>query len=261
MQKHNVKPLTGNETFTLGDNAQKTVTITPKDLNKLTNVEVESLVDEIIAQTDSSITIDGGIKMIVIGSGITPDYIYPVVSFDKINPNPDKECILFPNTSGYARVKSSYEANPQETYIVGTFNNKSNGNAILNDINKWCDENMSYPGIKAAYMATDTNDVLNTSAMRIAFIPGLVDDVNIICNTLTVFVLFLSVVISSIVIKRYITLSKKNIGILESNGVEKGKIAFSLLPFALLPSFIGGISGFLFGFFLQLPALGFFKNF
>jgi putative ABC transport system permease protein len=108
---------------------------------------------------------------------------------------------------------------------------------------------MAYPpGMKVAYLADDTSNQLNFSAMRIVFIPKLVNDVDIVCNCLTYFVLAITLIVTYIVINKYVVSSRKNIGILLSNGVNKSKICFSLTPFALIPSIFGGLLGYIVGF-------------
>jgi ABC-type lipoprotein release transport system permease subunit len=78
---------------------------------------------------------------------------------------------------------------------------------------------------------------------------------------LTVFVIILSLLISTIILRRYITTNRVEIGIMQANGVHKYKIAISLTPFALLPAAAGGISGYLAGTLLQGPAIGLFKSY
>jgi ABC-type antimicrobial peptide transport system permease subunit len=110
-------------------------------------------------------------------------------------------------------------------------------------------------------MANDTNDTLNASAFRIAFIPSLVSKLGLIDIVLTAFVIVLSLFICAVVIQRYISNSRTQIGVMQANGITKRKIAFSLAPFALLPAFVGGIGGYLVGFFLQKPTIGLLSNY
>jgi putative ABC transport system permease protein len=110
-------------------------------------------------------------------------------------------------------------------------------------------------------MANDVSNTLNASAFRIAFIPTLVSRIRLIDIALTSFVIILSLFICAIVIQRYITNNRTQIGVMQANGISKRKIALSLVPFALLPAAIGGMFGYLIGFFLQKPAVGLFSNY
>ncbi|GHU31001.1 hypothetical protein FACS1894166_01650 [Bacilli bacterium] len=110
-------------------------------------------------------------------------------------------------------------------------------------------------------MANDTSDFLNASAFRIAYIPKLVSKVKLIDYILTLFILLLGLLICAIVIRRYIATSRVQIGVMQANGVPRKKIAMSLTPFALMPALIGGIAGYLIGFFLQAAAISLFANY
>jgi ABC-type lipoprotein release transport system permease subunit len=83
-----------------------------------------------------------------------------------------------------------------------------------------------------------------------------VHSISIVDITLTVFVLFLLLIIATTIIKRFIDNNRVNIGVAQAIGIEKHKIAFSLLPFGLISSVIGGVLGYLLGLFLQIPTLG-----
>jgi putative ABC transport system permease protein len=71
----------------------------------------------------------------VLGSGITADFIYPIVNIQHSTPNPNKECILFSNTNGYKRVFDAFRGQPTENYLVGKFKDGFNKNETLNLIN------------------------------------------------------------------------------------------------------------------------------
>ncbi len=202
---------------------------------------------------------------IIIGSGITPDFIYPIVSIDRSTPNPNSECIIFANDAGYNRLFDSYRSNSTENYIVGKFNSKlseSERQSIIDNINDWASTHMIYPqGTKAAYFATDTSNTLNASAYRISYIPKFIKNVNVVSYTLTIFVLLISIIICAIVIHRYIINSQSTFGIMQANGISWAAIATSILPFALMPAFIGTLGGSILGIALQAPLLSLFSRF
>jgi putative ABC transport system permease protein len=206
---------------------------------------------------------------IILGSAITANFMYPIVSLDRLMPNPKKECIIFTNTQGYQRINDAFRSSEVESYFVAKFNNnetQSNKDTILNNINDYGTNpirpTMMYPSnIKIAYMNNDTNNVLSPAALRIAFIPRLINELSIVDTVLTVFILLLSVLICIFVINNYINKKRVEIGIMRANGVRRRKIVFSLIPFALLPAIIGGVMGYFIGFLLQAPTLGLFHNY
>ena len=206
----------------------------------------------------------GASPHLIIGSGITPDFIYPITSMERLTPNPKKECIYFVNDAGYSRIFDSFRNNLNENYIVGKFtsNNKKIQQETLDNINQYAANKMIYPkGIKAAYFATDMNNVLNTSSFRISYIPKFINIINLTSISLTLFIIFLSLVICGIVIHRYITNQQSILGIMRANGFSTKQIATSMLPFAMTPTIIGTLLGVIIGTLLQLTVLGLFSNY
>ena len=215
---------------------------------------------------ENNIVDANGYDMLIWGCGITPDYIYPVVDMSRLTPNPEKECILFANSAGFNSLQLGAANSPMEQYLVCTFDDnltRYQQENILNQINTFAADyslsGMVIPsGLKSAYFANDTSNVLNASAYRIAYIPGLISSIQIITVVLCSFIGLIAIIICIVIIKRYIENNRVNIGILLSNGVSKWKIIFSMTPFALIPAAIGGVCGYIFGLLLQAFALSLF---
>jgi putative ABC transport system permease protein len=179
-------------------------------------------------------------------------------------PNYKKECIIFTNTIGYQRINDAFRSSEVESYLVGKFNNgENNKSKILNAINNSdARKEMSYPSsMDVAYMYNDTNNILSPAALRVAFIPLLIDKLGLISAILTIFILLLAILICIFVINQYISSKRMEIGIMRANGFRRRKIVFSLIPFAIIPSIIGGVVGYIVGFALQGVAVGLFHNY
>ena len=144
-------------------------------LNSLKYPEIDnwfSSVQNKYAFKDKVIKPGGGTPYIIIGSGITPDFVYPIVSITRSTPNPKSACIFFANDSGYSRIFDGFRSNETENYLVGTFNKGVNKNRTLNKINNFAHNVMIYPSnVDAAYMADDVSNTLNAAAFRVVFIP------------------------------------------------------------------------------------------
>ena len=236
-------------------------------MNSLDFPEFEKWFDSVCKNENykNQFIIPGGASpYLIIGSGITPDFIYPIVSMERSTPNPNSECIFYVNVAGYGRIYDSFRNNLNENYIVGKFtsNNKKVQKTILNDINKYAAEVMIYPkGTQVAYFATDTNNVLNASSFRISYIPKFINVINLTSISLTLFIILLSLVICAIVIHRYITNQQSTLGIMRANGFSSKQIATSMLPFALLPVVVGTLAGVIVGTLLQFITLTLFSNY
>ncbi|MCQ2747857.1 MAG: FtsX-like permease family protein [Mycoplasmoidaceae bacterium] len=121
---------------------------------------------------------------------------------------------------------------------------------------------MIYPeGTKSVYFATDASNLLNASGYRVSYIPNLVSVINTVTTLLFSFIGILCLIICFVIIKRYVENNRVNIGIMRANGITKGKIAASLLPFALIPSIVGGVGAYIVGLLLQAAALTLFKKY
>ncbi len=137
----------------------------------------------------------GGYNQIIWGCGLTPDFMYPVVDISRPTPNTKTECLVYCNESGYNTIKLAYINSPREEYLLARFKPNVNTNRrqeIINEINDWAQDNMIFPDdIKCAYFANDTNNVLNSSGFRVAYLPRLVSVVEVVSNILCTFIVIL----------------------------------------------------------------------
>ncbi|WEK83295.1 MAG: ABC transporter permease [Mycoplasma sp.] len=235
-------------------------------MNSLDYFAIDKIIKEFVHDHNEQVISPGGeTPYLVIGSGITPDFIYPIVDISRTTPNPKNECIYFANQAGYYRIYDSFRGNKTEDYVVAKFKNsldKASRQKIIDKINEFAASEMILPhGIKAAYFADDISNTLNASAFRVTFIPKFIQDINYVSYTLTVFVIILGLVICAIVINRYITINQSVLGIMQANGLSKLSIALSLLPFALIPSLVGAVGGVILGYGLQYFVLGLLSNY
>ncbi|MCQ2956322.1 MAG: hypothetical protein MJ233_00115 [Mycoplasmoidaceae bacterium] len=76
-------------------------------------------------------------------------------------------------------------------------------------------------GTKSAYFADDTDNLLNCSGFRVAYIPNLVNVIEIVSVILCTFMGILCLVICFVIIKRYVENNRVNIGIMRANGIKK----------------------------------------
>lgn len=273
MQKHNLRPFDVSKMLQTDEDYQKwysSHTDIKNDrerfiswMNSLNQQTLDNKYSQWIQSYPNNIVnVAGGAPYFILSAGITGDFVYPIVSIEKPIPNTSKECILFTNKSGYDRIQASFQGNPTEKYIVGKFKKNTNHQKIIDQINNWSSLHMSWPeNVRAAYLAEDMTNTLNASAFRISYIPQLVDKVNMISYLLTAFVLVVGLIISAVVVRRYINSNRVSIGIMQANGIKKWSIALSLTPFSFIPSLIGGIGGYLIGTFLQNPTLGLFSSY
>jgi putative ABC transport system permease protein len=76
-----------------------------------------------------------GTKYLITGIGISPDFIYPIVSLNHLTPNSIRECINYVNDLGYSRIYDSFRSNAQENYLVCKAINGANVNSLIKELN------------------------------------------------------------------------------------------------------------------------------
>ena len=214
--------------------------------------------------TENKIFIDNN-EFVIVGTGVSPDFMYPIVSFESVVPNKEKEQIIYVNKNGYQKVEDSFKGNNTEKFIVGKFSNKLEDKQIkdiLKDINNFSKEYMLWPeNIDSAYAYNDLNNTLTPSALRVQFIPQTVAVTNIVSLFMTSFILFLSIFISLVIVKKFIDTNRNSLGIMQANGYKKIEIIFAIDIFIAIPIIIATICGYILGFFLQQPSINLLGNF
>lgn len=194
---------------------------------------------------------------IIIGTGISPDFMYPVVSFSNVVPNKEKEQVVYTNNNGYERIYDAFRGSEIEAFIVGKFNsNVTNKQRILDQINSLSAKYMSWPtNIKPAYMFDDTSNTLSPTALRVQFVPQIVRTVSVVSAFLTTFVLALSIFVSTVIIRRFIDNNRNSLGIMQANGYKKVEIIFAICLLVGIPTVLGSVIGYTIGFLLQWKAI------
>lgn len=199
------------------------------------------------------------IEYLILGVGITPDFVYPVFSESLLIPNTANEQLYYVNQTGYERTASSFLTNPTETGIVARLPNL---NHDLDVINQWAVKNMSWPpNLKAAYSNTDTTNILNLLAARTVFIPNLINTISLVSSFLTIAILLVAIFVTILILVSYLKKNTEQIGILKANGVSGRKINLSLLIFSLIPGIVGSFIGYTLGISMQNVAINLFSNY
>lgn len=208
------------------------------------------------------ISIDS-IDYIIIGTGISPDFIYPVLSNQRIIPNLETEVFFYANGAGFTKIQDSFRNAELETMILGKFySTVTNKGEVLKKINNLSRTLMDWPSnMQAAFFADDLNNIITPSALRVIFIPNVMKIITLVSYFLTSFITFISIVISILFIKRFLDLNKVNLGILQANGYKKSDIAIPMIICMGSLIFIGTIIGFSLGLILQNPAMLIFQSF
>lgn len=191
------------------------------------------------------------IDYLIVGEGISPSFMYPVYSLERQTPNIDTEILIYANEAGYQLAYDSARSSPVETYIVAKVNEKKLS-FYLDKINKIAQKYMAWPSnMKAAYSIYDTSNSLSPVALRLSFLPQLVNSQVIIGNLLTIFIAILVALIFIFSIKKYINDNRASLGALRANGIKKRWIMWCMPLLSLFPALVGGLLGYTFAQFSQ----------
>lgn len=201
---------------------------------------------------------------VVLGTGVSPDFMYPILSFQNVVPNTDVEQIVYTNTSGYFKMLDAFRGNEQENFIVGKFKseNEENNIKIIDEINMFNKGYMAWPdNIKSTYLANDLSNTLSPSALRLEFIPKIVLSITTVSAFLTTFISLLSIFISIVIIQRFIQINRNSLGIMQANGYKKREIIIGICLLISIPVTIATFLGYIIGFSVQSSAISILKNF
>lgn len=186
---------------------------------------------------------------IVVGEGISPDFMYPVYSFERITPNINEEVLLYTTSGGYNYALNANRSNPIDSYIVAKY--YGNIDEMVKKINQIIPTWMTTAGKNWAFTADDTNNTFQPCGVRLQFLPKLVNMQIAISNLLSIFVLVLAITIFIIMLKKFISDNQTVLAILRSNGYKKRTIMWSTCLFSIIPCLVGGIIGYIASFFTQ----------
>lgn len=200
------------------------------------------------------------LEYLVIGSGLSPSFMYPVYSFDKAIPNTSTEIFLFSNHAGFQMAYDSNRSSPIDDYLIGLVADLNSDK--LNEINLIARKYMAWPSnINAAYFANDTNNRLAPAPIRVSFLPSLVEMQIGLSNGLSLFIAVLNSIVFIFSIRKFIEDNQDSLAILRANGVKKRTIVGATSVFGIFPSFVGGILGYIFTQFTQAPFISLYSQY
>ncbi|GAA5414592.1 hypothetical protein UREOM_3030 [Ureaplasma sp. OM1] len=202
------------------------------------------------------------IPYLIVGTGISPDFMYPIISFQNVIPNPQKEAILYMNETGYNRTQFSFPTAPHESFILAKYDGKEALEAIVSKINVLARKYMAWPSnVTPAYTYYNPKNQMSPASLRVNFIVQLVAAIQGVSIAITIFIVVLSLFVMSLFAKRFVEQNKQTIAILISNGVNKLAVLSSIALIGVVPCIIASVLGYVVAFFLQGTALSIFSKY
>ncbi|MCV3754161.1 ABC transporter permease [Ureaplasma zalophigenitalium] len=203
---------------------------------------------------------------LIIKTGLTPNYMFPIINFSSLIPNPAKEALIYVNNNGFERTFDGFRSNPVEKNLYIRLNTRDEGliKQFTLDLNKWivANEVMSWPSqIDAAYMAEDTNNKITPAPLRLVFVRKITTTIQTFSSLITLLILALSIFVIVIIVNRFIAQNKIIIGNMMANGVNRWKIIASFLTIGIIPCLFMGIIAFISAHFSQSFAIDLLKDY
>lgn len=225
----------------------------------LTNDEIESkiknfsnYVKEWLSLLDSKYTITVNTqKYVIIGTGTSPDLLYPSTSLENLIINPKTEFVLFTNKQGYDSILSTSPATFQNKYFSGITKNRLTDDYVskLNQEYKHIFNPNATSNL--IYRTNDFSKNKNILTFRIYLPDSIVLYVSVVAVAAIVVLIILGLYLSYLLIRSYISKNLIQLAIVKANGFSTFKIAMALSLFGLVIALFAGFGGYIGALFLQ----------
>lgn len=193
------------------------------------------------------------LTFIIIGTGVSFENAYPIVSTDSPIPNPKTQGVIYVDDIGYNSLLYTNSSVDQDIYFAIRFNKKlTNLNKINSVMNKYTED---------AYSSTELKNSSNLLTARISYPKMIANYVNIFSIILIVILIIIGTYLSSLLIKIYVEKNRISLAVAKANGINTWQISLSLSTFGIVTSIVSGIIGYVVAFLSQGMFLGILSNF
>ncbi|MDE5599848.1 MAG: hypothetical protein K2I49_02830, partial [Ureaplasma sp.] len=200
------------------------------------------------------------VDYLIVGAGITPDFFYPIVSFENTVVDFNHELTLYTNNNGFKRTQHSFQSAPLESLLLVKYSGTQNLNTVIKELNAKAEKFLSFPlGTINTYAANDTNNTFSPTAARVQFIEQLVLIVDSLTVILSIFLTIITLFIVVIVLSKFISENKKTLYILVAQGISKTKAISSIILLPLFPCLLAAIFSYLLAHFTQANVFSIFS--
>ncbi|MGL4952053.1 MAG: ABC transporter permease, partial [Mycoplasma sp.] len=231
------------------------------NMNKFDSLTTQSDFIDWFAKVPSKykISVDN-LDFLIVGTGMTPGFMYPVLNLERSIPNTETEILLYGNTGAFELAYDSNRSSPVDDYLI--FNVGGASQELINELNIISRKYMSWPpSIKSVYFANDISNTLCAQGVRLNFLPGLIDTQIILSTTLSLFVGALTCIVFLFTVRKFIDDNRSSLTILRANGVKKRVIVFSTTILGVFPSLVGGSFAYLVCQLTQNALIGLFSTY
>ncbi|MDE6894497.1 MAG: hypothetical protein K2J02_03925 [Malacoplasma sp.] len=193
------------------------------------------------------------IDFLIIGTGMSFENSYPIVSPQNLIPNTTIESVVYVDDIGYKSLLLSNSQAVQSYYYAINFkNNYANLDEINNVVGKY---------MKKAYSSFDVSDSSNLLTARISYPNTIQKYIELATTILVIVLVIIGVYLAYLLIKIYIEKNQVSLAIAKANGLSTFKISVALSTFGFIVSVISGTIAYLLALFSQSLFLNILDNY
>ncbi len=177
---------------------------------------------------------------VIIGSGLSPEFMYPVSSAQQLMVN-NNSPVVYTNNKGFAKIYEGLSVPIASNYWVSYNDSTLRGSTQIQNINNQFQE--AY-GRDIAYSVRDYSQPNQIIYTRMNFSRNILNVVVILTTVIGLIIALLAIFFLSILLRSVIKQNLNTFAIGLANGITKRKLALSFFPLALIPSFITALVGY-----------------
>ncbi|MDE5775118.1 MAG: ABC transporter permease, partial [Malacoplasma sp.] len=183
------------------------------------------------------------IDFLIIGTGMSFENSYPIVSAQNLIPNTKIESVVYVDDIGYRSLLLSNSQASQSYYYAINFINNYAG---VDQINKVVEKYMN-----KAYSSFDESDSNNLLTARITYPNTIQKYIELATTILVIVLVIIGVYLAYLLIKIYIEKNQVSLAIAKANGLSTFKISVALSTFGFIVSVTSGTIAYLLALFSQ----------
>lgn len=192
-------------------------------------------------------------EYVILGSGLSPDFMYPILSSSQLLLDNNSSGIVYTNSAGFSRATEGVSGNVNSYVSIKyppdlDFFQKQK---ILTDLNEFTKK---VYGSNQVFKVNDSKQPNQLLYLRMNFSYNLRNTVLTITLIIGLIIALLSIFFIATLLRSIVKQNKTIFGVVIANGVKKTKLALAFFPFSLFPGVLAGILGYLFSF-LLMPSL------
>lgn len=198
------------------------------------------------------------LTFVIIGSGISPEMVYPSSSLENLIINPKDEVLLYVNEQGYESILNTQPTLFQNKYYAVQINKNSaqETNRYISQLNTEYKNSFNQnSNTNLIYNVSDFNRNKNILTFRTILPNQIKSYISSIAVTIIIALVIVGIYLTYLLVKTYINRNIVQLAIIKANGFSNFKITFGMSLFGMFISIIAGIFGYIGALFLQTQFL------